>query len=71
MKIKKIISQNRRDFWAIYECEHCKHEEKGSGYDDQNFHKNIIPSMKCAACGKIADKDYRPLATRHAESAII
>jgi len=29
MKIKKIVSQHRRDFIAIYECEHCGHEEKG------------------------------------------
>lgn len=26
MKIKEIISQNRRDFTAIYQCEHCGHE---------------------------------------------
>lgn len=28
MKIKKILSQNRRDFRAIYECEHCGNIEK-------------------------------------------
>lgn len=30
MKIKEITSQNRRDFYAIYECEGCSNEENGS-----------------------------------------
>jgi ribosomal protein L37AE/L43A len=33
MKIKKILWQSRRDFEAIYECEHCGHEYKGDGYE--------------------------------------
>lgn len=53
MHIKQKISQHRRDFWAIYVCEHCGHEtDKQSGYDDAYFHNNVIPSMKCAECGK-------------------
>lgn len=68
MKIKKIISQHRRDFWAIYECEHCGHEtEKTRGYDDQNFHQNVIPKMECDKCGKTAAEDYRPLTTKYPE----
>lgn len=46
MKIKNIVSQYRRDFQAIYECEHCGHTKEGSGYDDENFHQNVIPKMK-------------------------
>ena len=65
MIIKKIISQNRRDFYAIYECEHCGHTHEGSGYDDDNFHQNVIPKMKCPACGKMADANYRPLTTKY------
>ena len=65
MKIKKIISQHRRDFTAIYECEHCKHEKEGSGYDDFNFHHIGIPKMICEKCGKTAGNDYRPLATKY------
>jgi transcription elongation factor Elf1 len=68
MKIKKIESQSRRDFYAIYECEHCGHEEKGSGYDDSYFHQNVIPAMKCCKCGKTADENYRPLATKYPDS---
>jgi hypothetical protein len=65
MKIKEITSQSRRDFNAIYICEHCGNEENGIGYDDSNFHQNVIPNKKCKKCGKIADKDYRPLATKY------
>ena len=53
MKIKNITSQNRRDFWAIYECEGCGYKTgEKSGYDDRNFHDNVIPNMACEHCGK-------------------
>ena len=42
MKIKRIISQSRRDFNAVYECEHCENLVEGYGYDDANFHNNVI-----------------------------
>jgi len=67
MKIKTITNQSRRDFWAIYECEHCGHTQKGSGYDDANFHQNVIPKMVCKKCGKKASDTYRPLATKYPE----
>ena len=47
MKIKEITNQSRRDFWAIFECEHCGYEQEKSGYDDRNFHENVIPKMIC------------------------
>lgn len=56
MKIKKITYQNRRDFKAIFECEHCESTEEKSGYDDSNFHNNVIPNMKCENCGSISGK---------------
>ncbi len=58
MKIIKKLNQNRRDFYAIYQCEHCGDEYEGSGYDDANFHENVIPAMKCEKCGKISDENY-------------
>ena len=67
MKIKTITSQHRRDFYAIYECEHCGHTEKGDGYDDANFHNNVIPTIKCKKCGKTADDNYQPLTTKYPE----
>lgn len=67
MRIKAIISQHRRDFTADYECEHCNHVVRMDGYDDDNFHRNVIPNMVCKECGKIADNNYRPLATKYPE----
>jgi ribosomal protein L37AE/L43A len=65
MKIKKITSQYRRDFHAIYECEHCGYTKESSGYDDSYFHKEVIPSMECDKCGKTSTDDYRPLQTKY------
>ena len=65
MKIKTIKSQTRRDFVAIYECEHCGHTVEGSGYDDANFHENVVPDMECPSCKKKADTNYRPLTTKY------
>ena len=67
MKIKEILSQNRRDFHAIYECEHCGHTYKSSGYDDANFHNNVIPTFKCPKCELTASDKYRPLTTKYPE----
>jgi len=71
MKIKKITYQSRRDFTAIYECEHCKHEETGSGYDDANFHNNVIPDMKCKKCKKKSGEDYRPIAPKYSQNTVV
>ena len=65
MKIKKIISQHRRDFTALYECEHCGYEKEGSGYDDKYFHNEVIPNMKCEKCGKGKSDNYIPKATKY------
>lgn len=52
MRIKEIKQRMGRDFWAIYECEHCGHTTgKQSGYNDANFHENVIPNMVCKKCG--------------------
>lgn len=70
MFIKKMLNQHRRDFTAIYKCENCNHEEKGNGYDDRNFHDNVIPNMKCKKCGESAKSlgtDYRAMATKYPE----
>ena len=67
MKIKQINSQSRRDFYADYECEHCKHVQQGSGYDDAYFHNEVIPTMVCKKCGKKAPKTYVPQGTKYPE----
>lgn len=71
MHIKQIISQNRRDFKAIYECVHCGYTETGYGYDDDYFHRNVIPKMICAKCGKTASADYRPMGTKYPEGMVV
>jgi len=72
MKIKTIIKQHRRDFTAIMECEHCGSEELNKhGYDDRNYHDNVIPTMKCKKCGESAGHKYRPLTTKYPEGYTI
>ena len=71
MRIKEIINQNRRDFTAIYECEHCRSTHKASGYDDDNFHRNVIPNMTCKSCGKKAPDNYSPNTTKYSADHII
>ena len=71
MRIKRIKSQHRRDFQAVYECEFCGHEEDGYGYDDSNFHENVIPKMTCYKCGKEAGDDYRPLTTKYPDGTVV
>ncbi len=52
MKIVKVLYQYRRDFKAIFECENCGEQVELCGYDDRNFHDNVIPNIKCEKCGK-------------------
>ena len=60
MKIKKITSRNRRDFHAVYVCEHCGFECEDYGYDDDYFHNHVIPNKVCPKCGKKAPETYKP-----------
>ena len=71
MRIKEITRQHRRDFTAIYECEHCGVTRTGRGYDDNNFHHNVIPDMTCSNCGKKADEEYIPRATKYPDGMTI
>lgn len=71
MIIKNIISQQRRDYRAIMICEHCNHEQEDSGYDDANYHQNVIPAMKCNSCNKTASDTYRPNETKYPEGMTV
>jgi protein-arginine kinase activator protein McsA len=71
MRIKEITSQTRRDFWAVYVCEHCGREEKSYGYDDEHFHQNVIPKMACKSCGKVAPENYQPAETRYPAGQVV
>lgn len=72
MRIKEITSQSRRDFVATMECDQCGHVVEGiSGYDDANYHANVIPKVKCPECGKTAGDNYRPLTTKYQAHEVI
>ena len=60
MKIKAILSSHRNDYTADMECEHCGHVQRDNwGYNDANYHENVIPHMHCGACGKRRDGALR------------
>lgn len=71
MKIKRIESQYRRDFYAIFECEHCGHEARKYGYDDDYFHREVIPKMICEKCGETSKEDYRPMGTKYRADEVV
>ena len=71
MHIVKIEDQYRRDFYATYECEHCGSTIRAPGYDDDNFHRNVVPNMPCQKCHKTASEDYRPLGTKYAAHEVV
>ena len=75
MKIIAIISQNRRDFSAVLQCENCKQKENlTSGYDDRNYHDNVIPNFKCSNCGKSRNDlgvMQKPTATKYADYEVV
>jgi DNA replicative helicase MCM subunit Mcm2 (Cdc46/Mcm family) len=71
MEIKKILSQHRRDFTAIYKCEHCENETESSGYDDSYFHQEVIPNMECSKCKKKSSEKYKPRATKYKDSQVV
>jgi hypothetical protein len=56
MRIKSIRDQIRNDIFGTLECEHCGAEEKFVGYDDDNYHDNVIPARKCKVCGRASQQ---------------
>lgn len=67
MRIKELIKQHRRDFTAVFECDHCGYEDRRTGYDDRHFHQVVIPALLCPSCGKTAKDNYRPLSPKYPE----
>ncbi|NME89583.1 hypothetical protein [Corynebacterium stationis] len=52
MYLKAKFTQSRRDFHGLFVCNYCGCEVQRMGYDDNNFHHNVIPEMECPDCGK-------------------
>jgi len=71
MYIKRIVSQHRRDFTAIFKCKHCGHEQKCGGYDDTYFHATVVPQMVCPECKKTAGNEYVSRLPKHPMDAVL
>ena len=71
MRIKVIEEQHRRDITGILECEHCGAEEMFRGYDDDHYHRNVIPSFRCRNCNKTASLTYQPLTPKYGPNEVI
>ena len=52
MRIKEIIDQLGNDIFGILSCEHCGHEQKFTGYADNYYFIQVVPSYYCKKCGK-------------------
>ena len=53
MKIEKITNQLGNDLYGVLVCESCGSTQKLiGGYDDANYHNNVMPTIKCKTCGK-------------------
>jgi len=55
MKIQKVLWQERKDFTAIFKCEHCGDTVKGNGVVSAAFLKKALPDMTCEKCGKMGE----------------
>lgn len=74
MKITAITSQSRRDIYGMMQCEGCGHEQKFVGYDDDNYHRNVVPTVVCKSCGKSAKDlgaETRPLGTKYPAHQVV
>ena len=56
MIIKEMLIQDDKEFKAIFTCEFCDNHVIKRGYNNKDFHDNIIPNVKCEKCGKTRNK---------------
>jgi len=74
MKLIKKMSQNRRDFTGIFECEGCGYSVTMSGYDDRYYHDQVTPAKKCPKCGESTHSFgclVEPVATRYSADEVV
>lgn len=62
MQIKEVKYQSRNDFKADFICEHCGNIFEKFGYDDANYHNNVIPNAICPKCGLNSLKETKEVA---------
>ena len=62
MVLLRINTCQNFDFWEDSRCEHCGKEFFDKrGYNDTNYHQNVIPKLPCPSCGKNSEQsdDFR------------
>lgn len=54
MRIFEVIERwHLNDYSAIMKCEFCgSYQTDPNGYDDLNYHNNVIPIIECLTCKK-------------------
>jgi len=52
MKTIEFCWMHRYDYEALCECEHCGNKQYMRGYNDANFHNNVVPKVRCHKCNK-------------------
>lgn len=70
MRIKEITDRLSNDIFGILECEHCGATRKFTGYDDENYHKNVLPSFCCNKCGRNRLGE-RPNASKYRKKPVV
>ena len=74
MILQEKKSQIRRDFTGVYKCQKCGNIQEGGGYDDDYYHNNVIPKMKCNKCGESTNSlglENQRMATKYAEHEVV
>lgn len=74
MKLLEKKNQHRRDFTCVLECESCGWNQERLGYDDRNFHDNVIPEFKCPECDESTNSlglQPEKTATRYAAHEVV
>jgi len=75
MEVLEKYNQYRRDCSIDLRCEGCGAERTNAGaYDDRNFWDNVVPAMKCEACGESTNSlglETAVVPTKYAEDEVV
>jgi transcription elongation factor Elf1 len=61
MKIQKILSVNRikHELQCIFRCEFCNYMKQDRAFDDEEYLKEVLPTLPCPKCGKRTKDEVR------------
>lgn len=64
MKLIAVTQQIKNLFSGILQCEFCNnHQPLVSGVDDEHYHDNVIPEIRCQKCRQKTNPDKILVAT--------